>query len=103
MRNNRIIPLALALVCLVPDVVLASTTISEFNGPFEAVVGTITGPVGRWISIAAMALCGVMFIMKREELSGGFKMLLGVVFGICFIAFAASIVDNLFSFSGALV
>ena len=33
----------------------------------------------------------------------GFKLLLGVVFGISFIAFASSIVNSVFSFSGAVI
>ena len=102
MTKGRII-LSFFILAFLVDPALASNAISEFNTPFEAVVGTITGPIGRWISIASMALCGIMFIMKREELTGGFKLLLGVVFGISFIAFAASIVDNLFTFSGALI
>jgi len=62
--------------------------------------GAPEGAAGRWISIVAMALCGVIYIFNKDDLTGGFKLLLGVVFGISFTAFAASIVDNIFSFSG---
>jgi len=86
-----------------PNLALASGGISEFSGPLEKVVGTITGPAGKWISIVAMALCGVIFIMNKDDISGGFKLLLSVVFGISFIAFASSIVNSVFSFSGAIV
>lgn len=85
----------------IPELAHASRAISEFNSPFEMVVGTITGPVGRWVSIAAMAISGFTYLLKRESLDGGFKTLLSVVFGISFIAFAASIVDNGFTFTGA--
>lgn len=54
-------------------------------------------------AIVAMALCGVIFIMNKDDISGGFKLLLSVVFGISFIAFAASIVNSVFSFSGAVI
>lgn len=94
---------AFAIAIIFPNLAQASNAISDFNDPFEKVVGTITGPVGRWIAIFAMATSGGMLIWKREDPMGGFKMLLSVVFGISFIAFAASIVDSLFSFSGALV
>lgn len=98
----------LMLVCLflfflIPETVLASGGITEFTGPLEKVVNTITGPAGKAISIIAMALCGVVFIMNKDDLSGGFKLLLGVVFGIAFIAFAGSIVNSMFSFSGVLI
>ena len=63
----------------------------------------VRGDAGKWISIIAMALCGVVFIIQKDDISGGFKMLLSVVFAISFIAFAAAIVNSVFTFSGALV
>ena len=39
----------------------------------------------------------------KDDISGGFKLLLSVVFGISFIAFASSIVNSVFSFSGAVI
>ena len=86
-----------------PDTAAASGGITEFSSPLERVVNTITGPAGKWISIVAMALCGVIFILNKDDLSGGFKLLLQVVFGISFIAFATSIVNSVFSFSGAII
>ena len=41
--------------------------------------------------------------MNKDDISGGFKLLLSVVFGISFIAFATSIVNSVFSFSGAVI
>lgn len=99
----RLFILACMILAACPEPVLASGGISEFSGPLEKVVGTITGPAGKWISIVAMALCGIIFIMNKDDISGGFKLLLSVVFGISFIAFAGSIVNSVFSFSGALV
>ena len=93
----------LALCLCFHDIAAASGGITEFSSPLERVVNTITGPAGKWISIVAMALCGVIFIMNKDDISGGFKLLLYVVFGISFIAFAASIVNSVFSFSGAVI
>lgn len=93
----------LTLCLCFPDIAAASGGITEFSSPLERVVNTITGPAGKWISIVAMALCGVIFITNKDDLSGGFKLLLSVVFGISFIAFAASIVNSVFSFSGAVI
>ena len=103
--NSRLLFLGLAALCLLafPDLAAASGGITEFSSPLERVVNTITGPAGKWISIVAMALCGVIFIMNKDDISGGFKLLLSVVFGISFIAFAASIVNSVFSFSGAVI
>ena len=93
----------LAFCLCFPDIAAASGGITEFSSPLERAVNTITGPAGKWISIVAMALCGIIFIMNKDDISGGFKLLLSVVFGISFIAFAASIVNSVFSFSGAVI
>ena len=104
-KKSRLAFLGLAALCLLafPELAAASGGITEFSSPLEQVVNTITGPAGKWISIVAMALCGVIFIMNKDDISGGFKLLLSVVFGISFIAFAASIVNSVFSFSGAVI
>ena len=104
-KKSRLAFFGLAALCLLafPEFAAASGGITEFSSPLEQVVNTITGPAGKWISIVAMALCGVIFIMNKDDISGGFKLLLSVVFGISFIAFAASIVNSVFSFSGAVI
>jgi type IV secretion system protein VirB2 len=103
MHNKLFSALLLLLVVVTPEIVSASGGITEFSSPLEKVVQTITGPAGKWVSIVAMALCGVVFILNKDDLSGGFKLLLQVVFGISFIAFATSIVNSVFSFSGAII
>ena len=45
----------------------------------------------------------MFFALNKDDISGGFKLLLSVVFGISFIAFAASIVNSVFSFTGAII
>ena len=104
-KKSRLAFLSFAALLLLafPEFAAASGGITEFSSPLEKVVNTITGPAGKWIAIVAMALCGVIFIMNKDDISGGFKLLLSVVFGISFIAFAASIVNSVFSFSGAVI
>jgi type IV secretion system protein VirB2 len=109
-RENRwicILPgitaLLFVLPLIFPDFALASGGIAAFSSPLEKVVKTITGPAGRYISIVAMALCGMVFVMNKDDISGGFKLLLSVVFGISFIAFSATIVNSVFNFQGAVI
>ncbi len=85
-----------------PELALASGGITEFSSPLEKVVNTITGPAGKYIGIVGMAICGIIMITNKEDITGGFKLLLSVVFGISFIAFAGSIVNSIFSFTGAV-
>lgn len=104
MRKNSLLILHFLLVVwLIPEVALASTKISQFNTPFESFVGIMTGPVGRWISIAGMTGVGLTLIFKHEDMTGAMKGMLGVVFAICFIAFAKAIVEGAFTFSGAIL
>lgn len=92
----------LLLALLIPEAVFAGG-ITEFSDPIEKVVNTITGKWGMLISIAGMAVCGVVYIFNRQDMAEGFKMLLQVVFGICFICFASVIVKSMFSFGGAII
>lgn len=95
--------LFVALVVLMPDCAFAGSDFSDFENIFEKIEKFITGPVGKVISIAGMAACGIVYIFARQDLSEGFKLLLQVCFGICFIAFASSIVSKLFSFGSAMI
>ena len=91
-----------ALAAFMPDLALASDDFG-MGGPFETVKNVITGKWGKMISIAGMACCGIVFIFARQDMAEGFKLMLQVVFGICFIVFAVTIVDALFSFSSAII
>lgn len=95
--------LILAIFMIFPDCSMANDGIGEFVGPVDKVVKTVTGPVGKAVAVVGMALCGYYFINNKEDIAGGAKALLGVVFGICFIAFALPIVNSVFSFSGAII
>lgn len=91
------------LVAVLPDCAFASGGITEFSSPLEKVVNTVTGPAGKYISIVAMAIAGLMYVFNKDDISGAFKILLQVVIGISFICFAGSVVNSVFSFSGALL
>lgn len=104
LANPRLFLLLAALtVLLVPDCACASGGISEFSSPLEKVVNTVTGTAGKLISIAALAIAGIMYLYNRDDISGGFKLLLQVIMGISIVCFAGSVVNSVFSFSGALV
>ena len=104
LANPRLFLLLAALtVLLAPDCACASGGISEFSSPLEKVVNTVTGTAGKLISIAALAIAGIMYLYNRDDISGGFKLLLQVIMGISIVCFAGSVVNSVFSFSGALV
>ncbi len=98
--STKLTLLILLAVSLFPEIASASG-IEEFRGPVEKVLGTVSGPVGGIISAIGLAIAGLTFIMKKAELGEGFKMFLSIVIGVCFIAGATSIINAIFSFSGA--
>ncbi|MDR1083366.1 MAG: TrbC/VirB2 family protein [Deltaproteobacteria bacterium] len=98
-----VVPFLAAFFCLTIPELAQAGGIANFATPVEQVMNTVTGPVGKSVAVIGMALCGYYFITNKEDISGGAKALLGIVFGICFIAFAAPIVNSLFSFEGALI
>lgn len=90
-------------VLFLPELAYAGG-ITEFAGPLEQVVNTLSGPVGKIICVLMLILCAVGYWFTRgEELSGIVKVLFGVVFIMTIIAFAPTIVNKLFSFSGAML
>ena len=104
MKIQSILMVLVAVVSFIfPDFVFASGGITEFSSPLEKIVGTITGPMGKYISIAGIALAGVMYLINKEDLSGSMKGLITTVVSISIIAGSSSIVTTLFSFSGAVV
>ncbi|EHJ48803.1 Conjugal transfer protein TrbC [Solidesulfovibrio carbinoliphilus subsp. oakridgensis] len=104
MRKNNVFALAAVFggLFLCSDA-FASGGISDFSAPLEKVMNTITGDAGKYISILFMGASGIYYIMHKEDISGGFKLLLSIVFGISFIAFASNIVTTIFTFSGATI
>lgn len=91
-----------ALAAFMPDLALAADNFG-MGTPFDTIQQVITGKWGKMISIAGMALCGVVFIFARQDMAEGFKLMLQVTFGMCFIVFAVTIVDALFTFSSAII
>ncbi len=104
MRKTTILILSFAVLMFICSDPAFASSIAEFEGPLEKVKNTITGPGGAIISTILFAVVGVAWIMNKDSLDGGMKHLMNVAFGISFIAFAGSIIGNVFTFSsGALI
>lgn len=100
---KRLILLFLFGVTLLPLPALASAGITEFGGPLQTFVDTICGPAGKFIATLAIACVGVYFAMNRAEMTDTAKQGLAVIFAICWIPWAPTVVNKLFSFSGAML
>lgn len=82
-----------------------AASIGEFSGPIDKVMNTITGPLGKSVSIIAIAIGGITFWLKGADLGEGLKTFLGLIVAIAMIALASPIIDSVFQFSssGALI
>ena len=82
---------AAALVLLAAEPLLAGTTTPTGTNPWQTAVNNVqtalTGPVGRGLSLIAIAISGFMFAFGEP---GAKKMVAGVVFGVAMILGAAN-------------
>lgn len=95
--------LAVFSLILIPEYSLAATNISDFNTPFETFVGIFTGPVGKYMSIGGIVGVGLTLIYRHDDMTGPIKLLLGVVLAICIVVFGSTLVENTWSFKGAVL
>ncbi|SDP02144.1 TrbC/VirB2 family protein [Desulforhopalus singaporensis] len=108
MKFRSIISLSMAIAALTlalcgPDLALADT-ITEFEGPMEKVMNTLTGPWAKAVAIIMFVTAAFILWFRKEELDGFAKGLCVIVMIISTLAFAQSIIGAMFSFgSGALI
>lgn len=95
--------LFLGVLLALPFPALANPGLSEFGGPLDTFLNTITGNVGKSIAILAVACVGIYFGMNKGEVTETTKQGFGVAFAICFICFAPILVNKMYSFSGAML
>lgn len=73
-----------------------------WEGPLDAVVKSLTGPVALAISILAMAAAGGALVFGGE-LSEFTRKIIMLVLAISFLVFGASFMSTVFGVSGALI
>jgi type IV secretion system protein TrbC len=93
---------AILLLNLFPDPVFAASSQGlPFEDPLDTLMKSITGPVGKAISLIAIVVAGVALVMGGD-FSAFAKTLCWVVLAIGIIAGAANLLDNLFNFSAVV-
>lgn len=95
--------LFLGVLLALPFPALANPGLSEFGGPLDTFLNTITGNIGKSIAILAVACIGIYCVTSRGEITETTKQAFGVVLALCFIPFAPAIVNKLYSFTGAML
>ncbi len=94
--------LILLMLVISPIALGATTTGLPWESPLQTVTNSLTGPVAGFISLIAIAVCGITAAIG-QDLSGFVKTLLGIVFIISVVLGAASLIRILFGSTGAVI
>jgi len=94
-----LLPVALWL-CLVPTAQAAGSSM-PWEGPLQAILDSIQGPVARIIAVIIIIATGLA--LAFGDTSGGFRKLVQIVFGLSIAFAASSFFLSFFNFSGGVV
>ncbi|NGY05911.1 TrbC/VirB2 family protein [Solimonas terrae] len=86
------------LLLLAAPVAQAAGTSMPWEGPLEAILESIQGPVARIIAVIIIITTGLA--LAFGDTSGGFRKLVQIVFGLSIAFAASSFFLSFFSFSG---
>ena len=98
---RRLAPACACLALLAPGSVLAAGSGMPWEAPLQKILDSIEGPVAKMVAV--IIIIGTGLSLAFGDMSGGFRRMVQVVFGLT-IAFAAtSFFLSFFSFAGGAV
>lgn len=98
----RVAAMSLALLLLTLAVVArAAGSSMPWEGPLEAILESIQGPVARIVAVIIIIVTGLA--LAFGDTSGGFRKLVQIVFGLSIAFAASSFFLSFFSFAGGAV
>lgn len=92
--------LVLFICCLAPMAQAAGSSM-PWEGPLQAILDSIQGPVARIVAVIVIIATGLA--LAFGDTSGGFRKLIQIVFGLSIAFAASSFFLSFFSFSGGAV
>jgi type IV secretory pathway VirB2 component (pilin) len=92
--------LIVLLLCGTPTAHAAGSSM-PWEGPLEAILESIQGPVARIVAVIIIIATGLA--LAFGDTSGGFRKLIQIVFGLSIAFAASSFFLSFFSFSGGAV
>jgi len=90
-----------ALLLLVAGTAQAAGSSMPWEGPLQAILESIQGPVAKIIAVIIIISTGLA--LAFGDMSGGFRKLIQIVFGLSIAFAASSFFLSFFSFSGGAV
>lgn len=90
-----------ALLLCIASTAQAGGSSMPWEGPLEAILESIQGPVARIVAVIIIIATGLA--LAFGDTSGGFRKLIQIVFGLSIAFAASSFFLSFFSFSGGAV
>ncbi|MEJ5030213.1 TrbC/VirB2 family protein [Comamonas sp. MYb69] len=90
-----------ALMLLLAGAAQAAGSSMPWEGPLQAILESVQGPVARIIAVIIIIATGLA--LAFGDTSGGFRKLIQIVFGLSIAFAASSFFLSFFSFSGGAV
>ena len=94
-------PIACVLAMLAASPAFAAGSNMPWEGPLQAILDSIQGPVARIVAVIIIIVTGLT--LAFGDTSGGFRKLIQIVFGLTIAFAASSFFLTFFSFGGGAV
>ncbi len=95
--------LIIAVASALPDIALASGSVSEFTEPLEKFANLLGGPWIKVIGMLGFIISGAGLVFARENLEDYVVKIFKIVLALSVVLAASSFVSNFFGFSGATI
>jgi type IV secretion system protein VirB2 len=101
LSKNVIARIACLLAMLTAGPAFAAGSNMPWEGPLQAILDSIQGPVARIVAVIIIIVTGLT--LAFGDTSGGFRKLIQIVFGLTIAFAASSFFLTFFSFGGGAV
>ena len=95
--------LIIAVASALPNIALASGSVSEFTEPLEKFANLLGGPWIKVIGMLGFIIAGASLAFGRSTLEDHIQKVLWIVIALSVVLAASSFVSNFFGFSGATI
>jgi type IV secretion system protein VirB2 len=92
--------IAVVMLAFMPHAAWAANSGMPWEGPLQAILNSISGPVAQTIGVIAIVIFGLALAMSD---GGGLRTAIGIVFGLSIAFSATSFGVSFFGFAGGVL
>ena len=100
---KKIVLLSMLAMAFLPDIALASGSVSEFTRPLEQLADMIGGPWAKIVGVLCFMISGIGYVFYKKSIEEQAQGILLGIMGLSVVLAASSFVANFLGFSGALI